>query len=75
MSRKTHIRLEAKLADMWIGIFWKVSQLGTLDIWICLLPCLPIHIIHTWEVARCVGCGSPFVAPNSNKCRSCADGL
>ena len=59
------IRLEFKLPDMWIGIFWK-KNLGPdgyrwklvdmntptceekyetmWDLWICLVPCLPIHI-------------------------------
>jgi hypothetical protein len=65
------IRLEFKLADFWIGVFWKVTktepvchcgdlmtqhsmlsghdavempQPDLLDIWICILPCLPIHV-------------------------------
>jgi len=57
------IRLEFKLQDFWVGIFWKNTVTQTkelvyssvnkgnvylveniLDIWICLIPCLPIHI-------------------------------
>ena len=43
------LSLEFKPADLWVGIFWKWS--GTwrkpkdrLDLWICLVPCLPIHL-------------------------------
>lgn len=36
--------LEFKLADMWVGCFWSQNDIGLIDIWICLLPCLPIHI-------------------------------
>jgi hypothetical protein len=46
-------RLEFKLADMWIGVFWKRSPfwLNTglprhirTDVWVCVLPCFPLHI-------------------------------
>ena len=39
------IRLEWKPEDMWIGAFWRRGQ-GRIDIWICVVPMLPIHIIH-----------------------------
>jgi hypothetical protein len=57
------IRLEFKLQDLWIGVFWKRVRLlpcklqdviknridpATLpvqyDMWICLVPALPIHL-------------------------------
>lgn len=38
------IQLEFKLADLWIGLFWKHQAL-TLHLWICLLPTLPIHVV------------------------------
>lgn len=57
------IKLEFKLEDLWIGVFWKshysflqsVYNLKTktwsekrnwisTDIWVCLVPCVPIHI-------------------------------
>ncbi len=53
-----HIKLEFKLQDLWIGAFWKKDlftehycSIGYIrryyvDLWICLLPCLPIHL--TW---------------------------
>lgn len=49
------VRLEFKLADMWVGAFWRRGRyfndetgltVKTLEIWICLLPCLPIHVTH-----------------------------
>ncbi len=36
-------QIEFKLADMWIGVYWARKD-GYLDVWVCLLPCLPIHI-------------------------------
>lgn len=50
------IRLEFKIEDMWVGLFWRRKrwhgdpQSGgpciQTDVWICLVPCLPIHITH-----------------------------
>jgi hypothetical protein len=36
-------RFEVKLADMWIGVFWRRSE-HVLHIWICFVPCIPLHI-------------------------------
>lgn len=38
-----YVCLEWKLQDMWVGAFWK-RQGHVFDAWICLLPCLPIHV-------------------------------
>lgn len=49
--------LEFCWRDCWIGVFWKVEAFGgyhrylgllerRLDVWICLVPMLPIHL--TW---------------------------
>ena len=61
------VRLEFKLADMWVGAFWRRSteegieegdkhativNRPRLDVWVCLLPCLPIHIVHVGEASR-----------------------
>lgn len=35
-------RLEFKLQDMWIGVYWK-SVGHAVDVWVCLIPCVPIH--------------------------------
>lgn len=36
------LQLEFKLEDFWIGAFWRQTP-SKFDLWICLLPCLPIH--------------------------------
>lgn len=43
------VRLEAKAADAWIGAFWSTTtgpdhRWAVLDLWVCLVPCLPIHV-------------------------------
>jgi hypothetical protein len=50
-SWKTSVAIEWKLADLWIGIFWRrqtlpmdESSTSDLEIWVCLIPCLPIRI-------------------------------
>lgn len=41
-------RFEFKLQDMWIGAFWK--RIGNcVDVWICFLPCVPLHICCHWH--------------------------
>lgn len=35
-------RLEWKFPDLWIGVFWRVDG-QRVDVWTCILPCLPIH--------------------------------
>ncbi len=42
-------RFEFKKEDFWIGAFWK-KEVGDLNthLWICLLPCLPLHIFGRW---------------------------
>lgn len=32
------VRLEFKLQDLWVGAYWRPGHL-----WVCLLPCLPLH--------------------------------
>lgn len=41
--RKWRVRLEWKIQDLWIGAFWRRTP-ERFDLWICLVPCLPIHI-------------------------------
>jgi len=51
------VALEFKKEDLWMGAFWKTSRydqgrnacfqhqhLAHTDVWVCFLPCLPIHI-------------------------------
>lgn len=37
--RNVEWRLECKLVDLWVGAFWTQHEM-----WICLLPCLPLHL-------------------------------
>jgi hypothetical protein len=42
------VRVEWRPQDLWIGAFWKREEHGgfilrTFDLWVCLVPCLPIH--------------------------------
>ena len=46
--RQHQIALEYKLADMWVGMFWQRKEDAvrrSLHIWVCIVPCLPIHLI------------------------------
>ena len=61
-KRHWRLRIDFKIKDFWIGIFWRRRKEECLfhvlrdgcpavtyafDLWICLFPCLPIHI-QTW---------------------------
>lgn len=37
-------RFEFKLPDFWIGVFWRQTASDFLDVWICFVPCLPLHL-------------------------------
>ena len=41
--------LEFKLADFWIGAFWE-QRGNVVNLWICILPCFPLHIVWWWTV-------------------------
>jgi len=50
------LRLEFKPQDCWVGVYWRRTPWGGMyldrgwlqgcvtDVWICLVPMLPIHI-------------------------------
>ena len=41
------VALEWKPQDLWVGVFWRRGrEMGrrTTDLWVCLVPMLPIHI-------------------------------
>lgn len=40
------IRLEFKLQDCWVGIFWQGWVYNAQETWICIIPMFPIHIIR-----------------------------
>lgn len=56
---KWSVKVEFKLQDMWVGVFWDRTdqhvhfapgnrdgkcERHLLDVWVCILPCLPLHI-------------------------------
>ena len=42
-----HAQFEFKPRDLWIGAYWK--RIGNcVDVWICFLPCLPLHLSWWW---------------------------
>ena len=46
------IQIEYKLQDCWIGFYWQF-QWGYYHLWICLIPCIPIHLV--WEKKSDIG--------------------
>lgn len=50
-------RMEFKVEDMWVGAFWKHTDIKiddetkrfATDIWICLIPCVPLHLTFLWN--------------------------
>jgi hypothetical protein len=42
-------RLEFKLEDCWVGVFWRTTEAHDnakrVDVWVCLLPMLPLHLV------------------------------
>lgn len=57
------VRIEFKPQDCWIGAFWKKTVTGRphysgdehwwhdWDLWVCLLPMVPIHL--SWTIRQC----------------------
>jgi hypothetical protein len=46
------LRVEWKVQDCWIGVFWRRVGLLGYDWWVCLLPCLPIHVCYRHGARR-----------------------
>jgi len=44
--RVVRLSMEWKLEDFWVGASWR-RQPGHLQVWACLVPCLPIHLSWT----------------------------
>ncbi len=44
-----NIKLEFKAQDLWIGAYWDYINEDT-HLWVCLLPCLPVHL--SWKSDR-----------------------
>ena len=46
--RGWNVGVEFKLQDLWVGMYWK--RIGnSVDLWICFVPCLPIHVSWWWS--------------------------
>lgn len=57
------LSLEFKLQDFWVGAFWKTSYTEWsntvhFDLWLCLLPCFPLHWKRVKRVADIVSARS-----------------
>ena len=45
------LSLEFKAADLWIGAYWThrrdfpMTRWSRTDVWVCILPTLPIHLV------------------------------
>lgn len=57
--RITRAKFEWKLEDLWVGVYWKhgygqsddgPKRMWT-DVWICLIPCVPLHLTISHNVA------------------------
>lgn len=51
-GNRWYLRLEFQPADLWAGVYWRegsagaASELWRWDIWVCLIPTLPLHLTH-----------------------------
>lgn len=67
MPGRWSVKLEFKPQDLWIGLYWKRtnceiehgSEPFVTDVWICLVPCLPIHVTY-WHRSAI-----PFLSGNT----------
>jgi hypothetical protein len=51
LPRGWRVRWEFKAADVWVGAYPKRERgyhWTQFDLWICLLPMLPIHLNRNW---------------------------
>lgn len=40
------VLVDFNLHDCWVGCHWKRSGGPRIDIWICVIPCFPVHFIR-----------------------------
>ncbi len=46
-GRQVFWRFEYKVADAWVGAYWKQMWsylVKSPDIWVCVVPCVPLHV-------------------------------
>lgn len=58
------LTLEFKPQDLWLGVYWNrgsrhsasssgIQHVSVTDVWVCLLPCLPIHVsVANFKIVR-----------------------
>lgn len=46
-----YIRPKFEIRDIWIGIYWKRFP-AALDVYVCLLPCLPLNFYIQWHTNK-----------------------
>jgi hypothetical protein len=62
LGRKTWIAVECHPAECWVGASWERRhtryRTGTVlvtaewHVWVCLVPCFPLHIMQTRDLRR-----------------------
>ena len=62
LARNIWITLECHPADCWVGVSWERKKASyrtgegmvtaELHVWVCLVPCFPLHFIHTTSLRR-----------------------
>ena len=56
-SRVVHARVRFEPRDVWVGLYWNRPTDWCTDIYICVAPCIPLHIR--------IGEAIPFVTPEA----------
>lgn len=50
MNIKSSVEVDCN--NIWIGLQWKLKcilkEFFILDVWICFIPCIAIHLTFTW---------------------------
>jgi hypothetical protein len=62
LVRNNWLTLECNPADCWVGVYWERKRThycagegivtAELHVWVCLVPCFPLHFIHTMGLIR-----------------------
>lgn len=52
LTRLWFIRFEWKPQDAWIGAFWRRDRPWSFDLWVCIVPMMPLHIGWKAQVAH-----------------------
>jgi hypothetical protein len=56
--RRLRVAFEWKFPDLWVGAFFARSRhRPAWEVWICLVPCFPLHFVLDDAPARCRACG------------------